>query len=126
MNEVKLSGTVVGDIEARSEPNGTESARASLQFHKANGAVLLFCFAERAHKLARFRAGDVVEVSGRLTINKLNHKAAVLVDNIQHLDTQKESPADREDREWNASREFQQHAKVKGDNRWATRAGFVK
>jgi hypothetical protein len=125
MNEVRLTGTIVSDIDARSRPDGTESCSALLQFHKSNGPVLLFCLEERAHKLARFKSGDLVSVRGRLTINSLNAKAAILVDEVQHLDARKESAEDREASEWNATRRHQLNAQVKG-NRWATRAGYVK
>jgi len=121
MNKVELSGTIASEIDARSVADGTESARASLQFHKANGTVLLFCFAERAQKLARFRPGDLVRICGRLTINRLNGKAAVLVDEVQPLDERQRSPEDREASEWNATRRHQHNASVK-DNRWAKRA----
>src|SRR5260370_1858319 len=122
MNEVRRSGTIVGDIDARSEGDGTESASALLQFHKANGRVLLFSFAERARQLARFKHGDLVIVRGKLTINRLNGKACVLVDSAEHVDVRQKSAEDREEKEWNSMRRHQHNAAVK-DNRWATRAG---
>lgn len=64
-------------------------------------------------------------VRGKLTINRLNGKAAVLVDSAQHLDVRQESAEDREADLWNATRRHQDNARVK-DNRWATRAGHVK
>jgi len=122
VNEVRLSGTIIGDIDARSQADGTESASASLRFHKANGTVLLLCVGERAHQLARFKSGDLVLIRGRLTINGLNRKAAILVDEIH---ARQESAEDREASEWNATRRHQHNAAVKG-NRWAARAGYVK
>lgn len=121
MNQVQISGTIVGEIDARSEADGTESARAFLKFHKANGAVMLFCFAERARHLAQFKPGDLVTVRGRLTVNLLNGKAAILVDEVHPFDARKESAEDRDAREWNATRRHQHNAAVK-DTRWATRA----
>ena len=125
MNEVRITGTIASEIEARTRPDGTESCSALLQFHKSNGPVLLFCLEERAQKLGRFKSGDLVSVRGRLTINPLNAKAAILVDEVQHLDARKESAADREADEWNATRRHQANAAVKS-TRWATRAGYVK
>jgi hypothetical protein len=125
VNEVRLSGTIVGDIDAHSQADGTESASAFLQFHKANGTVLLFCLGERARHLARFRSGDLVRICGRLTINRLNGKAAVLVDEAQHLDVRQESAEDREADLWNATRRHQHNAAVK-DNRFAARPGWQK
>ena len=125
MNEVRLSGTIVSEIDARSDADGTEHASTFLQFHKGNGAVLLFCFEERAHLLARFKSGDLVTIRGRLTIHKINGKPAILIDEVHHLDARQESAEDREDNWWNAVRRHQQNAAVK-DNRWATRAGYVK
>ncbi len=125
MNEVRLSGTIVGDIDARSEADGTESCNTSLRFHKSNGSVLLFCFAERAQKLAQFKHGDLVTIRGRLTIHRVNGRAAILVDEVHHLDARQESAEDREASEWNATRRHQSNTVVR-DNRWATRAGYVK
>ena|SRR5713101_5898137 len=125
MNEVRLSGTITSEIITSTQADGTEHASTSLEFHKGNGAVLLFCFGERARHLARFRSGDLVRICGRLTIHRLNGKVAILVDEVRHLDARQESAEDREESEWNATRRHQLNATVK-DNRWATRAGYVK
>ena len=126
MNRVELSGTIASEVIASTLADGSEHASTSLHFHKSNGAVVVFSFGERAQKLARFKHGDVVKISGRLTIHPLNGKPAVLVAEVDHLDARQQSAEDRELSEWNAVRRHQGNAVVKGDNRWATRAGYVK
>jgi single-stranded DNA-binding protein len=120
VNKIELVGTIASDIDARSEPDGTESAIASLHFHRGNGSVRLFSFGERARNLARFKSGDMVRICGRLTVNSMG-KAAIIVDEVHHLDARQESAEDREAEEWNAARRHQGNAVVKGDNRFATR-----
>ncbi len=125
MNRVELFGTIASEVIASILADGSEHASTSLHFHKGNGAVLIFSFGERAQKLARFKHGDLVKISGRLTIHPLNGKAAILVAEVDHLDSRQQSDEDREVSEWNAVRRHQGNAAVK-DNRWAARAGYVK
>jgi single-stranded DNA-binding protein len=123
MNQVRIVGTIVDEIELRRRPDGSETASVALRFSEANGTILLFCMGERTRHLAKFRPGDAVKIFGRLSVNKQNHKAAIIVEEAQHLNKQHESAKDREADEWNTARKFQQHAKVAGDHRWATRPG---
>lgn len=115
MNKIELSGTIVGEIDAQSDADGTERASAFLQFHKANGRAILFCFGERARLLAQFKSGDQVRIRGRLMIHRLNGKAAILVDEVHYLDVRHETA---ETDFWNAARRFQGNARVV-DTRWA-------
>jgi hypothetical protein len=82
MNKIELTGRIVGAIDCTSEADGTEAARANLEFSRGNGLAKIFAFRERALQLAQFAPGDVVSVRGRLTINPANRLCAVLVDDV--------------------------------------------
>src|SRR5260370_42178218 len=98
MNEVRLTGTITKEIIASTQADGTEHASTSLQFHKGNGAVLLFCFGERARDLARIKSGDLVRISGKVTIHRFNGKGALLVDGVRQLDARQGFGGEREER----------------------------
>lgn len=86
MNKVELIGTIVGDIDCSSQADGTEAARANLEFWRGNGLARIFAFSECARQLAQFASGDVVNIRGRLTVHPTNRMCAVLVDVVRRFD----------------------------------------
>jgi hypothetical protein len=86
MNLIELSGKLVGPINTSTEPDGTEAARAYLEFWRGNGLARIFAFRERAWELVQFAPGDVVSIRGRLTINPSNRMCAILVDAVKRFD----------------------------------------
>jgi hypothetical protein len=120
MNEVRLTGTIVGEVLTRTEPDGEPFAAVHLLFDRKSDPMTLFCYAERALTLAKVTKGQQVCVSGRLMIHPKTRRAGILVDRLETDVAQ-----DREADLWNATRRHQQNAAVK-DNRWATRDGYVK
>ncbi len=120
MNKVEVSGTIVGEVMTRTEPDGEPFAAVHLLFDRKSDPVTLFCYAERALTLAKVTKGEQVRVSGRLMIHPKTRRAGILVDRLEADVAQ-----DREADLWNATRRHQLNATVK-DNRWATRAGYVK
>jgi hypothetical protein len=120
MNKVELSGTIVGELLTRTEPDGEPFTAVRLLFDRKSDPITVFCYAERAMTLANVTRGQQVRVSGRLMVHPKTRRAGILVDRLET-----DVAPDREAELWNATRRFQDHATVK-DNRWATRARFVK
>ena len=116
MNQVQISGTIVGDVLTRTEPNGEPFAAVHLLFDRKSDPITLFCYAERALTLGKAAKGQRVCVSGRLLIHPQTRHAGILVDRLETNVAQ-----DREAALWNATRRHQHNASIK-DNRWATRA----
>lgn len=116
VNRVELSGTILTEIDMRRRPDNSETGSVFFKFSDLNGTVLLFAWGEeRVRKLARFRPGDAVRIFGRLTVNQLNGKAGIIVDQARHLNELDESAKDRDVAEWEAGRQFRQHARVVGN-----------
>jgi hypothetical protein len=124
VNRINIIGNIEGPIDLRESERG-ETASAALRFSPDQDTVLLFCLGERVRQLTKFRPGARVRIAGRLTINPHNHRAAILVEEACHVDPCLELEQDRELESWNASRQFQAHARVVG-NRWVKRPGWVK
>jgi hypothetical protein len=93
MNLVELSGKIVGPINTSTEADGTEAARAYLEFSRGNGLARIFAFRERAWQLVQFAPGDVVSIRGRLTINPSNRMCAILVDAMKRFDPPRKAGA---------------------------------
>ncbi len=99
MNKVELSGTIVGTIDCSSEADGTEAARASLEFQRGNGLVKVFGFRGLARQFAQFKPGDQIRICGRLTVHPQNRTAAILVDEVRYFDARQECAAPSKDKE---------------------------
>jgi hypothetical protein len=126
VNRIQIVGNLEGPIDVRKDGVGGEiSASASLRFSPTQDTVLCFCLGERVRQLTKFRPGAKVRIDGRLTINPHNHRAGILIESACYVDPSLEVEQDRELESWNASRQFQAHARVVG-NRWVKRPGWVK
>jgi hypothetical protein len=80
VNDVKISGVLVNDVDHRQRADGVCTASAKLCFNEKNGTVLLFAVDERVAQLEPFKAGgDYIRVFGRLVIHPANLKASILV-----------------------------------------------
>jgi hypothetical protein len=125
LNQIRLSGRIVSIAITGDNGEGKESVTARLLFHQGNGTILLVCCGEWVATFKQFKPGDLAKVCGKIIVNSIG-RAAILVTTIEHMDPSKQSAEEGEITTWNAGRKFQQAAKVTGDNRWATRAPFVK
>lgn len=95
MNRIELTGKIIGAIDCACEPDGTEVARASLDFQRGNGLIKVFAFREVARQLAKFEQGHMVRITGRLTTHPQNRTSAILVDEVKFFDARQEGPAPR-------------------------------
>lgn len=95
MNRVEVTGKIIGAIDCTCEADGTEAARASLDFQRGNGLIKVFAFRELARQLANFQPGHMVRIVGRLTCHPQNRTAAILVDAVGYFDARQEHPTPR-------------------------------
>lgn len=99
MNRIELTGKIIGTIDCTCEADGTEAARASLEFQRGNGLIKVFAFRELARQLAKFQPGHMVRIVGRLTCHPSNRTAAILIDAVRYFDPRQECAAPRKDKE---------------------------
>jgi hypothetical protein len=114
MNQVRLSGFIIDEIDLRRRGDGTEAATVSFRFSQGCGPITLLCFGTNTRHVARFKPGDAVTILGRLIVGRHNGKAAVLVDEAHSLNQEDESPEQRERALSVAIHRFNAHAVVVG------------
>lgn len=79
MNNIFIDGYLCADIELRRTQSGKKVASARIIHHDAPGdtgmPLSIVAWAEKADDLAQYKRGNLINVFGRLTINKWTDKS---------------------------------------------------